>query len=79
MLEEEREYYAEHLSEWLNRHAGRVALIKGQQLVGVYDTENDAMSDGARRFGATSFLVRRIIPIQQEVSIPALTLERFAM
>ncbi len=74
MLEEERRYFDEHLEEWLNRFAGRVVLVKGQELIGSFDDEDDALAEGARRFGRSSFLVRRVIPEQEKVSAPALTL-----
>ncbi len=74
MLEEERRYYDEHLDEWLNRFAGRVVLVKGQELVGTFDNEDDALAEGARRFGRESFLVRRVLPEQEKVSVPALAL-----
>lgn len=74
MLEQERAFYDQHLPEWLEQCPGRVALIKGQQLIGFFDVETDALREGARRFGLESFLVRRVEPAQQEVVIPALTL-----
>ncbi len=74
MLAQERKYYGEHLEEWLKRYSGRVALVKGDELVGVYNTEDEALTEGARRFGRESFLVRRVVPTQEEIRIPALTL-----
>jgi len=40
----------------------------------VFDTEEQAISEGARQFGLQPFLVRRVHSKEQEVSIPALTL-----
>jgi hypothetical protein len=74
MLEEERRFYAEHLDEWLSRLPGKFVLVKDSELVGAFDTVDEALAEGARRFGLTSFLVRRVEPEQAEVNIPALTL-----
>ncbi len=74
MLEAERTYFEKMLAEWLNVYTGKVALVKGELLVGVFDDESDALAEGARRFGSESFLIRRIQERQDEVSIPALML-----
>ncbi len=74
MLEQEIAFYNEKLPEWLQQHANRFVLVKGQELVGFYDTNEDALTEGARRFGLQSFLVRRVEPTQTDVRIPALTL-----
>jgi hypothetical protein len=74
MLEQELHVYDEHLSEWLGQYRGRFVLVKGAELVGVFNTVDEALAEGARRFGLSSFLVRRVEPVQEEVRIPALTL-----
>jgi len=74
VLSEERSYYEESLPDWLTKYAGRVVLVKGRELIGVYNTDEEALTVGAQKFGLTPFLVRRVEPVRQEVSIPALTL-----
>jgi hypothetical protein len=39
---------------------GRFVLIKGQQLVGVYATEREALDHGARMFPCQAFLVHQL-------------------
>lgn len=73
MLEQERDFYDTHLEEWLRSLAGRFALVKGQELIGTFDTIDDAIREGGRRYGLQSFLVRRIEKTQEPVRIPALT------
>lgn len=73
-LAAEIDFYNEHRDEWMGRIAGRVVLVKGRDLVGVYDDEEAALAEGARLFGLESFLVRRVLPSDPEVRIPALTL-----
>jgi hypothetical protein len=72
VLEEEIRFYEENLPDWLQRHEARVVLVKGRELIGFFDTEGDAIEEGARLFGLTSFLVRRVLPTQPLVYVPAL-------
>lgn len=74
MLEVERELLAEHEEEWSAKHAGQCVLIRGRELVGWFDREEEAVAAGARRFGLTPFLVRRLGVTADEPLVPALTL-----
>jgi hypothetical protein len=38
----------------------RFALVHGTELVGSYESESDAISEGYRRFGNVPFLVKRV-------------------
>jgi hypothetical protein len=74
MLEEERAFYAEHRAEWLQKHDQRFVLVKGCQLVGTFDTQEQAVRMGARLFGLTSYLVRRVTESEEPIRIAVLTL-----
>lgn len=74
MLDHERRYFDEHLPEWLSRYPGKFVVIKNDEILGIFDSFDDALAEGARRLGLQSFLVRRIEPVQATVHIPALTL-----
>lgn len=74
MLEQERHFFDEQLAEWLCRYPNKVALVHGNELIGMFDTETDALAEGARRFGLGPYLVRRVLPEQEKISVPALTL-----
>jgi hypothetical protein len=41
-------------------HEGRFVLIKGEEIVGIWDNHNEAMDEGYRRFLLTGFLVQQI-------------------
>jgi hypothetical protein len=41
-------------------HAGQHVLIKGEQVVGLWDTHDDAMQAGYQRFAGQPFLVHRV-------------------
>lgn len=53
---------------------GQVVLIHGDELIGVYATEAQALSEGARRFGREPFLVRQVRDKEPVFSNPALSL-----
>jgi len=74
MLDKERKYFEAHRGEWLKQHLGKFALVKGEELLGVFDTQQKALIEGARRFGIDGFLVRQVEESEQVVYIPALTL-----
>lgn len=50
----------------LNRANGKFALVKGEELIGIYDTEMDAVRAGYRQFGNEAFLIKHIV----EADIP---------
>jgi hypothetical protein len=74
MLEKELKIYEEHLSEWLKTNSEKYVLIKGSDVIGFFNTFNEALEAGTRLFGLQSFLIRQVLPSQEEINIPALTL-----
>lgn len=50
-------------------------LVKDAELIGAFNTIDDALAEGARRFGLTPFLVRQVTATKEkEIDIPALKL-----
>lgn len=45
--------------------AGKFVLIKGEDVIAMYDSYEDALSVGYDRFGLEPFLVKRIGPTEQ--------------
>jgi hypothetical protein len=74
LLERERAVYAEHEAEWARVHPGRYVVLKGDRLLGTFDSIEQALAAGAASFGLDSFLVRKLGEKQDEINIPALTL-----
>ena len=72
VLEQERKFFKEHQAEWEKLHPSKFVLVKGAELVGVFDGAENAVSEGIRRFGTESFLVRHVSEKEEEVRIPAL-------
>jgi len=74
MLEKELAFYEKKLEEWLTLYPGKFVLVKGEELVGIYDTNEQALTAGASRFGLESYLIRCIVKNREDIKLPALTL-----
>jgi hypothetical protein len=63
-LEIELQTYRQQLPNLLDK-IGKYAVIKGQEVLGVYDSYEDALKFGYERFGLDPFLVKRIAPAER--------------
>ncbi|HMD98487.1 MAG TPA: hypothetical protein VKM93_14280 [Terriglobia bacterium] len=64
VLETELKAYEHHRDNLLSTAEGKFALVRGDAVVGVYESEIDAISEGYRRFGNVPFLVKQIVRIE---------------
>jgi hypothetical protein len=75
MLDQERKYFADNIKSLLENYRGRFVVIKETSVLGPFATIDEALSEGARRYGLHAFLVRQVEEQSQDtVSIPALAL-----
>jgi len=73
-LVEEYEFYRNNRNELISKHNGKFALIKGRELVGVFDTDQDAYKAGLLRFGNVPFMIVRVQEGDEKNWIPILQL-----
>jgi hypothetical protein len=73
-LEKELHLFQENKAEWAKIYPDKYVLVKGQDLIGAFDTPEAALSEGAKRFGSTSFLVKKVNQTEDNVFIPSLSL-----
>ncbi len=59
-LEAEQEVFRQHRRDLLKDHEGKFALVARGELVGVFETFDDAYAHGVARFGQSLFLVKQI-------------------
>jgi len=65
-LERELATYKEKLSELIaNNNEGKFALVRGDQVVDVFGTYEDAIKEGYAKFGLEPFLVKQVQTIEQ--------------
>jgi hypothetical protein len=68
-LQQELATFDAHRAELFGHAPGKFALVHGDEILGVFDTDSDAIREGYRHFGNVPFLVKKI----EAVDIP----ERF--
>ena len=74
MFKTELQYYKTHKEELLKRHANKYLVIRGDRLLGVYDTDIDAYKAGLEEFGNVAFLIKKVTKEEEVIRFPALVL-----
>ena len=64
ILDEELETFEEKRRELLEHHEGKYVLIRGSEVVNVFDAERDAIDYGYKHFGNVPFLARKIVEVE---------------
>lgn len=72
-LEKELKFFEKNKKEYLKQYKNMFVVIKGEELGGVYVSEQDAYKSGVQKYGTASFLIKQVIGQEAEVSFPALT------
>ena len=65
LLQEELQTYERERSRLLGEAEGKFVLIHGSEILGPYESEMDAVSEGYRRFGNVPFLVKRVVQVEE--------------
>lgn len=68
VLDTELKTYDQQRDHLLATAEGKFVLIHGAQVVGVYESEMDAISQGYKQFGNVPFLVKEILKIDTPLS-----------
>ena len=59
-LETELRYFNEQRAGLLENAAGKFALVKGEALIGTFDSETEAIRYGYETLGNVAFLVKQV-------------------
>lgn len=62
MLKQEFEYFLEHQKELAEKHNGKYVVIKNRQVIGVFDSELDAVEETSKKEKMGTFLVQKCEP-----------------
>lgn len=73
-LIEEYKFYSTIKSSLLKDSEGKYALIKGHELLGLFDTDMDAYQIGISKFGNVPFLIIRLTSEDESYWMPTLEL-----
>jgi hypothetical protein len=60
-LQTELDFFERRRLDLLREAPGRYVLVKEAQLLGVYDSELEALRSGFKRLGRQAFLVKQIV------------------
>lgn len=76
ILAKEKAYLVANQTELASRYPGKFLLIKEETVYGAFDTYEEGVVNGTKKFGAGPFLVRSVLhPGDSEVPvIPALSI-----
>ena len=73
-LEKEYQYYTSHREELYKKHGGKVLVIVGEEVVGVYEDELQAVVTESKKRQPGTFFVKKC----EEVDIPQVFHSRVA-
>ena len=59
-LAEELKTYLAHRDELLQTAKGKYALVKGSEIAGLYDRQDEAFSEAYRRFRLSGFMIKQV-------------------
>lgn len=62
MLEEEFKYYINHQTELLKKYLDKFIVIKGEEVIGVYDTATEANEKTVKDHERGTFLIQHCLP-----------------
>jgi hypothetical protein len=61
-LQNEFQWYLEHQNELVEKYEGKFIVIKNQQVIGVYDTDEDAYVKSSETNELGTFLIQECLP-----------------
>ena len=59
MLKDEFQYFIDHQEELVKLYTGKYIVIYGQNVVGAYDSEMDALIDSESKYEPGTFLIQK--------------------
>ena len=68
MLEKEFEFYKKNQTELVSKYNGKTVVIKDCKIIGVYDSEFEAVTKTAKEHELGTFLVQKCEPGEESFS-----------
>jgi hypothetical protein len=73
-LQSEYDYYLRNKADLVLKYNGKFIVIKGEEVLGSFDTDADAYKAGLLRFGVVPFFITRVLADNEKNVIPILEL-----
>ena len=67
MLEKEYKYFDQNRKEFIKKYKGKYIVLKDNDILGVYDSMPEAISETTKEHELGSFLVQQCVPEEQNV------------
>lgn len=61
-LEKEFKYYLDRQDEFIEKYSGKALVIKNQKVIGIYDSELEAIEETTKKHELGTFLVQLCSP-----------------
>jgi hypothetical protein len=68
MLEREFKYYLDNQKDLVKKHNNKFLVIKGEEVVGVYKTKQEAYDSATAKYKLGEFLIQHCLPGEQSYS-----------
>lgn len=62
MLEKEFKFYLNNQKELLKKYSGKIIVIKGEEIIGVFNSEVDALLETKKEHELGTFLIQKCSP-----------------
>ena len=69
MFESELKYFITHQNELVAKYDGKALVLRGEQLVGVYDTALQAYLEARKQFEPGTFMIQPCTPGPQAYTV----------
>jgi len=69
MLTEEFEYYKNNQESLVSQYDGKVIVIIGKQVIGVYDSDREAVDETVKSHALGTFLVQHCAPGEDNYTV----------
>lgn len=69
MLDKEFEYYKKNQADLVSKYNGKTIVIKDSQVIGVFDSELDAVAETSKKHELGTFLVQKCSPGEENTSM----------
>lgn len=66
MLEKELKYYKDHQDELVSKYDGKYLVIKDEEIIGIYDTKEEAYNEPQKNHPLGTFLIQLCSPGVQD-------------
>jgi len=68
-LEKEFKYYLKNQDELVKKYKGKVIVIKNEKVIGVYDSEAEAVQETSKNEPLGTFLVQKCTPGKKDYTV----------